>query len=51
MSKDLFDKEPAFFPTVAAELFFEAEADEETPAFFDADLELDAELDAILATA
>ncbi|MET9914240.1 hypothetical protein ABZZ74_47350 [Streptomyces sp. NPDC006476] len=40
-------KKPAFFPSVSAELFFEAEANSAgVSALFDT--ELDAELDAIL---
>ncbi|WP_170837772.1 hypothetical protein [Streptomyces sp. TP-A0874] len=40
-------KKPAFFPSVALEVFFEAEANSaETTALFDN--EIDAELDAIL---
>jgi hypothetical protein len=41
------DKQPAFFPAVGLELFFESEAETSTSVIFDA--ELDAELDSILA--
>lgn len=46
--KDLFEKKPAFFPSVAAELFFESEDENVKPESFDA--ELDAELDDILSS-
>jgi len=48
---DIYTKEPAFFPAVAAELFFEAEAEGAPNSQFEASPELDAELDAILALA
>ena len=42
-------KKPAFFPSITAELFFEAEANStDATALFDS--EVDAELDAILNT-
>lgn len=41
----LFEKEPAFFPFVSAEIFFEAESDVEELDFGDA---LDSELDEML---
>lgn len=47
MHDDLLVKKPAFFPAVSAEIFFEAEADVSELVF---DNDLDAELDAILAT-
>lgn len=53
MSTYPFDKKPAFFPFVSAEVFFEAEDAEETEEVsaeaFEASL--DAELDELLATA
>jgi hypothetical protein len=45
MDDQLFKKEPAFFPFVSAEIFFEAESDVEELDFGDA---LDAELDDML---
>lgn len=47
-----FEKKPAFFPFVTAEIFFEAEADADVPVNLTEtiDAELDAELDAILST-
>lgn len=45
MSEQLFRKEPAFFPFVSAEIFFEAESDVDELEF---ENNLDAELDEIL---
>ncbi|MFF3377822.1 hypothetical protein ACFYXF_33330 [Streptomyces sp. NPDC002680] len=45
MDDQMFKKEPAFFPFVSAEIFFEAEADVEELDFGDA---LDTELDEML---
>jgi hypothetical protein len=39
-----FEKKPAFFPSVSAEMFFEAQA---MPELFE-NVEVDAELDALL---
>ncbi|GAB2616457.1 hypothetical protein GCM10027168_56100 [Streptomyces capparidis] len=47
MDDRLFEKEPAFFPFVSAEIFFEAESDVEELDFGD---ELDSELDEMLQT-
>lgn len=44
-----FQKKPAFFPFVSAEIFFEAEADVTELETLEADL--DSELDEILSTA
>lgn len=43
-----YEKKPAFFRVLAAELFFEAEA-AGTDALAPAEVEVDAELDAILS--
>ena len=48
MNDHLFHKKPAFFPSVSAEIFFEAEAEVEELATLDVDL--DYELDEILST-
>lgn len=47
-----FQKKPAFFPFVSAEIFFEAEAEVEACAseLETLDVDLDAELDEILST-
>ncbi|MGH3816709.1 MAG: hypothetical protein ACRDRE_02900 [Pseudonocardiaceae bacterium] len=45
MNDQLFRKEPAFFPFVSAEIFFEAESDVDELDFDD---NVDAELDEIL---
>ncbi|MFK0017400.1 hypothetical protein [Streptomyces sp. NPDC091027] len=52
MTEYPFEKPPAFFPFVSAEVFFEAEAaeDEEDPTGALEDGSLDAELDVLLAT-
>jgi hypothetical protein len=49
----LLEKKPAFFPFVAAEVFFEAEAasDDTAEAIQTLDVDLDAELDDILSVA
>jgi hypothetical protein len=47
MNDELFQKEPAFFPFVSAEIFFEAESDVDE---LDFDNSLDAQLDEILKT-
>lgn len=41
----MFEKQPAFFPFVTAEVFFEAEADVQE---LDMEINLDAELDELL---
>jgi len=47
----LFEKKPAFFPFVSAEVFFEAEAAETDGTISESpDLALDAELDELLST-
>jgi hypothetical protein len=54
MSDSTFEKKPAFFRVMSAEMFFEAEAEAptlEAEISLSAKLELDAELDAILADA
>ena len=43
-----FQKKPAFFPSVSAEIFFEAEA--EVEELMTLDVDLDSELDEILST-
>ncbi len=48
MNDNLFNKKPAFFPSVSAEIFFEAEAEIEELATLD--VNLDSELDEILST-
>lgn len=50
MTYDLTAKKPAFFPSVSAEIFFEAEdsAKSATPSLETTSVDLDAELDAIL---
>lgn len=45
-----FQKRPAFFPFVSAEIFFEAEADVKAGDLETLDVDLDAELDQILST-
>ena len=47
MQDYIFEKKPAFFPFVSAEVFFEAESEVEE---LDFDADLDAELEAILRT-
>lgn len=52
MEKNPFEKKPAFFPFVTAEVFFEAEAaDAVVVDGADLGIDVDAELDEILATA
>jgi hypothetical protein len=51
MKGNPFEKAPAFFPFVSAEVFFEAEDQDLNVAELELDDELDAELDAILARA
>lgn len=52
MQESPFQKKPAFFPFVSAEIFFEAEAEvaASTTQLETLDVDLDAELDAILST-
>ncbi len=51
MSRNPFEKAPAFFPFVNAEVFFEAEDQKLDVPELELDDTLDAELDAILARA
>lgn len=50
MSETIFDKRPAFFRAMAAEMFFEAESADTDAIMKDLELDpaVDAELDAIL---
>lgn len=50
MNEYPFEKKPAFFPFVSAELFFEAEDVDNVVDLGAFDAELEAELDEILAT-